>query len=250
MVRFSSRVMFWGCVVALLVCASCKSANMTSGDGYVSRTETVKMTQLGTLKLHGRPKVEKQKRVLVRLYGTANADYHVLTGPIRHSTPQIPGPPTPRLERGKVAPDKQLNPNAVMTATDDAETSTHVTTAFPFFFLTSGYAYISGTAPAAQTEHVIAGSDSTKFIVEVDPMAGSTPDGYVHRVFVLEGTVEVQALDNAGNRRGPLVLVEATKYVECRNDSGTWEIYGPALYPTGANDFVSVVEREAQQAGL
>jgi hypothetical protein len=250
MSRLTIRMMLSLCLLALLSCASCTTTKPTTSANAYTRSELLQVTQLGTKRINGKPKIEKQKRILVQLRGNENASYYVLTGPIKHgSALRIKSPPTKETEPGKTPPDVTTD-SVALTETDDEETATSVTTVFPFFNLMTGYAYASGIAPAAQTEHVIAGSDSTKFIVEVDPNGMPTnPDAWIHRVYVLEGTVNVQARDG-GVALGSPLSVTATRYVEVRHDTGSWAVYGPSIYGTGPNDFVTKVLNEVSQANV
>jgi hypothetical protein len=107
---------------------------------------------------------------------------------------------------------------------------------YPFLNVLDGTSYVTGDAPAAQTEHVVAGSQSTDFIVEVDHNGdASNPRSWIHRVYVLKVNdhmcVWAQQSLNAP-KPTKATPVKAGQYVESKFNGRLWVLSAPADYAT------------------
>ena len=245
--------------LTLLLCISCESSKKKpQPPAYptnYTRDEDLQQVRTATKRDSdgGKLIIEKEKRLVLNIRGSKTANYNALAGPRNHlaghsPTAQVSGGPTGYYPPGTFPPDVGLNAIPAAVLTDNTNGELKVLDEHPFLLLMNGWAYISGFAPAAQTEHVIAGSDSTKFIVEIYRGTATTPEGFIHRVYAVEGTVETQALDSGPV--GPIVSVAAGRYIEVRYSAGAWAIYGPAVYPTGPGTFVTAVLDAAAAANV
>ena len=244
--------------LTLLLCISCESSKKKDQPPAYptnyTRDEDLQQVRGGTTRdSKGKVVIGEKGRLLLHIRGSKEANYHALTGPRNHlgghgPTAQISGNPTGYYPPGTTPPDVGTTSVPAGVLTDNTNGEAKVLSEHPFLMLINGWVYISGFAPAAQTEHVIAGSDSTKFIVEIYRGTATTPDGFIHRIYAVEGTVDTQALDNGPV--GPVVSVASGRYIEVRYESGAWAIYGPALYPTGPGTFVQAVLDAAAAANV
>jgi len=102
---------------------------------------------------------------------------------------------------------------------------------YPFLNLMDGTTYITGDAPAAQTEHVAAGSESTEFIIEVDHNGELTDSTkWIHRVYVIKSNSHVcvwaQEYKNAP-RPSYATPVKEGQFVESRYIDKRWQLSDP-----------------------
>jgi hypothetical protein len=104
---------------------------------------------------------------------------------------------------------------------------------YPFLNVLDGTTYITGDAPAGQTEHVAAGSESTAFIIEVDHNNEQNDKSkWIHRIYVVEVKdhicVWAQQYLNAP-RPAYGTPVKQGQFIECKyNDNKKlWELNDP-----------------------
>jgi len=105
---------------------------------------------------------------------------------------------------------------------------------YPFLRSTDGTTYVTGDKPSAQTEHVAAGSESTKFFVEVDHNGELTNSNrWIHRLYVLECKDHVCAwAQESYNAPRPTnaTPVKQGEFVEATYQDGRWKLSAPQAY--------------------
>ncbi|MBC8107420.1 MAG: hypothetical protein H7Z14_12575 [Anaerolineae bacterium] len=127
---------------------------------------------------------------------------------------------------------------------------------YPFLNIDDGTSYVVGDKPAAQTEHIAAGSESTAFIIEVDHNGEPTDDKkWIHRVYVLEVKDHVcvwaqQALNAPKPTYGK--KVKKDEFVESTFKDNRWVLSEPKTFVgiTPREKAVTDAKAVANSAGL
>jgi hypothetical protein len=257
-------------------------------DSY-RRIEDVQHIQIATKRdaPGGRLVVAKKSRAVVHVRGKKRADFDILVSSRQgmfmpsNAADDLDAPPDRPIRKAANAGDPRNAPNArnapntkasnappilamqapPSTTPSNADLTDGVSstmTSFPFFLLENGWAYITGSAPAAQTEHVVAGSDSTTFALEIDRNGQDDPMLFTHRLYVFEASsagVHAVVLDDYGNETGESEDVLAGKYIEISYDAAAreprWRITRSSTnYPTGGGTFHDLVIAAADAANL
>jgi hypothetical protein len=98
---------------------------------------------------------------------------------------------------------------------------------YPFLNVSDGQTYIVGDRPAGQTEHIVAGSESTILFLEVDHNGFDESEAWIHRVYVLKATEDVYCWARQTWNEQPSVKateVPENWYAEVLLKDGSWQI--------------------------
>lgn len=128
---------------------------------------------------------------------------------------------------------------------------------YPFLNITDGQSYVVGDRPAAQTDHIVAGSESTIFLLQVDHAGSDVPEMWIHRLYVLKIDPGQSVYCWAQEGMNQAVTqkkqdVPLNNYAEVTLKDGRWQITKVEPIPASGKlrDFVNDMVAMAGQMGL
>lgn len=229
------------------VLVGCASGKGDTGGGRGKYLTDAKLTsvEVGTkVGAGGKPATTQPDQV-----DLGRTVYHIRTsdGDFNTSDPDYSALVRPAVKAG--------DPNAMKQATS---VRCEVQFNYPYLSVYDGQSYVTSDKPAAQTEHVIAGSESTVFILEVDHNGKDAPTDWIHRVYVIKCTGNVscwpqeQITINGNLPTTRVTLVGEGYYVESTLTGGSWKLNAPAKIEDSQarKDTVAAVKQAAIDAGF